>query len=311
MLKTGPMSRRAAVLFVALGVAWGIPYLLIKIAVDELAPEVLVLFRTGLAAVLLLPVALARGAVRPVLRRWMPLLAYTAAEVAVPWLFLNHAEQRLPSSTTGLLIATVPLFGVGLAFVTGRAERLGRTGWAGLVAGLVGVGALVGLDVSGSERVAVLQLLVVCVGYAIGPVILDRALGDLPAIGVVAASLAIVALVYLPIVLLAGSMPRQVPSADVLTSVVLLAVVCTAAAFLIMFALVGEIGPVRATAITYLNPAVSVLAGVLILDERITAVTVAGFVLVLLGSYLITRGSSARPDQRDGVLTATGTPVVP
>lgn len=289
MTHTGPVSRRAAWLFIALGIAWGIPYLLIKIAVAELSATELVLARTALAAALLLPAALSRGQVRPVLRRWRPVAAYVVVEIAVPWVFLNRAEQNLPSSTTGLLIAAVPLAGLVVAFASGRAERLGAAAWAGLGLGVLGVAALVGLDVGGSDLGAVLEVAVVVVGYAIGPAILARRLGDLPGLGVVAVSLTATAVLYVPVVLLVDGLPRALPSAPVVASVVTLAVVCTAAAFLMLFALVGELGPVRATTITYVNPAVAVLAGAVVLHERVTAWTLAGFVLVVLGSVLVNR----------------------
>ena len=288
------MSRRGLWLFVTLGVAWGIPYLLIKIAVTELSPAELVLARTTLAALLLLPIAALRGAIGPALRRWKPVAAFTLVEIAIPWLFLNRAETRLPSSTTGLLIAAVPLVGLLVAFLMGRAERLGRVGWLGLAFGFAGVAALVGLDVGGSDLVAVAELGVVVVGYAVGPAILARWLDDTPAIGVIAVALTATALIYLPIVALTGGLPTTMPSRSVVLSVLLLAVVCTALAFLVLFALVGEIGPVRATTITYVNPAVAVVAGVLVLNEPVTVWTVLGFALVVTGSVLVNRRPSAR-----------------
>src|ERR1700710_1189689 len=123
----GGMERRATVLFVGLGLAWGIPYLLTKVAIGGMSPELLVLLRTSLAALILLPFAAAKGVLRPVLRHPWALLAYALCEIAVPWLLIGHAEERIPSSTTGLLIAATPLVGVALAFATGRHERLGTT----------------------------------------------------------------------------------------------------------------------------------------------------------------------------------------
>ena len=312
--ETRTMNRRAALIFVALGVAWGIPYLLIKVAVAELPPETLVLARTALAAAVLLPIALARGAVLPVLRRWRPLLDYTVLEICIPWLFLTRAEQVLPSSTTGLLIAAVPVVASVLAVlgsrITGEArERLGAAGTGGLLLGILGVAALVGLDVGGSSVPAVAQVGLVVLGYAIGPMILRRYLSDLPGIGVVAVSLAGAALAYLPMVLAGPGLPTALPSANVLGSVIVLALVCTATAFLLLFALVNEIGPVRATAITYLNPAVAVVAGVAVLHETATIWTGIGFALVLTGSFLVTRRPAATPiDDRAAPQPAT-TPV--
>jgi len=283
------VTRRAIILFAALGLAWGIPYLLIKIAVGEISPAVLVLSRCALGALILLPLALARRQVIPVLKRWLPLLVYTLVELILPWGFLSTAEERLPSSTAGLLLAAVPLVGVAVAFFFGRPARLTGMNWLGILVGMLGVAALVGLDVSGSDLVGVAQLAVVVVGYALGPAILSRWMSDLPGVGVVAVSLAIAAVVYIPIVAVTGGWPAHLPSGGVIASVITLAVVCSAAAFLIMFALIAEVGPVRATTITYVNPAVAIVAGALVLGERITVWTVIGFVCVLAGSFLVTR----------------------
>jgi drug/metabolite transporter (DMT)-like permease len=217
------------------------------------------------------------------------MLAYTIVEIVLPWYFLSSAEQRLPSSTAGLLLATVPLAGVGIAFAMGRPERLSRTNWLGIVFGMIGVAALVGLDIAGSDLIAVAEMAVVVVGYALGPAILARWMSDLPGVGVVAVSLAATAVVYVPFVLFTGAWPAVWPSQQVILSIVVLAVICSALAFLLMVALVSEIGPVKATAITYVNPAVAIVAGVVVLGERVTVWTIVGFVLVLAGSYLVTR----------------------
>jgi drug/metabolite transporter (DMT)-like permease len=285
------VNRRAAVLFVALGLAWGIPYLLIKVAVEELNPLTLVLGRTALAAVLLLPIAFARRAVRPVLARWRPLVAYSLIEIVVPWLLLTRAEQHITSSLAGLLIAAVPFASVFVAIAFGRRERLGAMGLGGLLVGFAGVAFLVGVDVGGSQLGAVGEMAVVVVCYAIGAAMLGRWMSDLPGIGVVGVSVAIAALVYLPFAI--PALPSSVPSGKVVASVILLAVVCTASAFLLLFALVGEIGPVRATTITYLNPVVAVIAGALVLNEKITVWTVVGFGFVLTGCLGIGRSRRA------------------
>jgi len=273
-------------------VIWGIPYLMIRVAVRELAPVTLVFLRTGLAALLLVPIAAHRGELRPLLARWRPLLAYTAIEVAVPWVLLSRAETKLTSSLTGLLIAAVPLVGALIVSSSGDRERLGGRRWVGLFVGLCGVAAIVGLDLSHVNVVALVEIALVAVCYAVGPIILSRYLAGLPPLGVVAASLALSALVYAP--LAAFRWPSHAPSAHVVESVVGLAVVCSAAAFLIFFALIAEVGPVRATVITYVNPAVAAVVGVVLLSERLTAGMLLGFALVLAGSVLATgRGPEA------------------
>jgi len=254
------MNRRGALLFAAMCVIWGVPYLMIRVAVRELAPVTLVFGRTAIAALLLTPVALYRGELRPAFRLWAPLLAYTAVEVAIPWVLLARAETKLTSSLTGLLIAAVPLVGALVVTLTGERERLGRRSWLGLLIGIAGVAAIVGLDVGQVNGLALVEVACVAVGYAVGPIIFSRRLGDVPALGVVAASLVISAVVYAP--LAATHWPASTPSAHVLESVVGLAVVCTALAFLLFFALIARVGPVRATVITYVNPAVAAVLGV-------------------------------------------------
>jgi drug/metabolite transporter (DMT)-like permease len=280
------VTRRGWILFGAMCVIWGVPYLFIKIAVRDVSPATLVFGRTALAALLLLPLAAGRGQLRPLLARWFPVLLFAVVEIAVPWWLLARAEQHLSSSLTALLIAAVPLIGAVLARPTGSRERLGQRALAGLGLGLAGVATLVGFDTAGASLIAVAEAGAVAVCYAVGPIILDRRLRDLPALGVIAGSLAFGALVYAPIA--ATELPATVPSAEVLSAIVVLAVVCTALAFLVFFALIAEIGPVRATVITYVNPAVAAVAGVTFLGESFTAGMGAGFALILVGSTLAT-----------------------
>jgi drug/metabolite transporter (DMT)-like permease len=276
------MTRRAWLLFAAMCVIWGVPYLLIRVAVRELSPATLVFFRTGLSAALLLPIAARRGELRPLLPYWRPLLLFTALEVGVPWLLLSSAETRLSSSLAALLIAAVPLVAAAA-----MRERLDPRRLLGLVVGLAGVAAIVGLDARGAGLLPLLEIAVVVLGYATGPIVLSRRLGGAPALGVVTWSLVLVAVAYAPVA--AVQLPDTVPSGRVLASVAGLAVVCTALAFVLFFALIAEAGPVRATVITYVNPAVAAILGVALLDEPLTAGMAVGFVLVIAGSVLATR----------------------
>lgn len=280
-------------MFVAMSVIWGIPYLLIKVAVRDLGPDVLVFCRTGIGAALLLPLAALRHEIRPVLARWRPLLAYTVVELAMPWLLLAAAEERLSSSLAALLVSSVPLLGAVLAFSLGERGSLGRRNVAGLVVGLAGVGALVGFDVTGAELPSVAMVVAVAVGYAVGPVIFVRRLGDVPPLGVAALSLAICAVGFAPVAIV--HMDGAAPSGRAVLAVAVLGVVCTALAFVLFFALISELGPVKATVITYVNPAVAVLLGVAFLDERFGLATAAGFVLVLGGSFLATTRRPSQP----------------
>ena len=290
------MSRRGWVLFVAMGLIWGVPYLMIKVAVDELTPATLVLFRTAVAAAILLPLALARGQLRPVLPKWRPLLLFTVVEIAMPWLLLSNAERRLSSSLSGLLLAAVPLIGALIGWATGG-ERLGPRRILGLGIGILGVAALVGLDLSVDDVPALLQVALVAIGYAVGPFVLARYLTGVPGLGVIAAALTVTAVAYAPVGIL--QMPSHWPSAKVVWSVIGLGVLCTAIAFVVFFALIDEVGPVRATVITYVNPAVAVALGVIVLGEPMTVGIGVGFALVLGGSVLATwRGTSAEGSAR-------------
>ena len=285
------MTRRALLLFAAMSVIWGIPYLFIRVAVEEITPATLVFWRTAIAAGILLPIALTRTDLRPVLARWRWVVVFAAVEIAIPWVALGSAEQHISSSLAALLIAGVPLVGAVIALLTGGADRFGRAGVLGLLIGLVGVAAIVGADLGSSDLTALAQVGIVVVGYAIGPAILARRLDGLPTVAVMSLSLALCAVVFLPISL--PQWPATAPSTDALISVVVLAVVCTAAAFILFGALIEAIGPVRATVITYINPAVAAVLGVVVLNEIIAPSMIVGFVLVIIGSVLATRPARA------------------
>ncbi len=291
------MTRRGLLLFVAMSLIWGIPYLFIRIAVAELHPAVLVFARTGVAALILLPIALARDELRGLVRSWIPLVAFAAVEVGIPWLALASAEQRISSSLAGLLISAVPLVGVVIATALGNREHLGAASLIGLLMGLAGVAAIVGFDLRAPDWLALVEIGVVAVGYAVGPVILSRYLSQLPSVGVIAVALTGCALAYAPVAV--AQWPRSMPSTEVMASVAILAIVCTAIAFLLFFALIAEIGPVRATVITYINPAVAAVLGIAVLRENFTVGMAFGFVLVIAGSVLATRKRSPAPVERE------------
>ncbi|MGI8850967.1 MAG: EamA family transporter, partial [Acidimicrobiales bacterium] len=213
-----------------MGVVWGFPYLLIRVSVRYLSPATLVCARTAVAAAMLLPLAAIRGDLRPLLARWRPLAAYTLIEVSIPWLLLSDAERRLSSSLSGLLVAAVPLIGAVLVMIVGGEDRVDRRRMSGLVVGLVGVGVLLGFNVSAADLPSVGEVGLVAVGYAVGPMIAARKLHDSPTLGVVAVSLVITAVIYAPFAL--TGLPAAVPPGRVLLAVGALGVVCTAFAFM-------------------------------------------------------------------------------
>lgn len=285
------MTRRSWALFAALCVIWGVPYLLIRVAVRDVAPGTLVFLRTAIGGVALLPLALRTGGFGTVLRHWRPVLAFSVLEMAVPWLLLSDAERHLSSSMSGLLVAAVPLVGVVVARVSGAHERVDRLQLAGLLVGVLGVAMLVGLDLGRLPVGGLVEVAVVVAGYALGPVVMARSLADLPSVAVACTSLLVVAVGYLPY---AALRPPRHATAHTWWSVVTLGIVCTALAFVLFFALIAAIGPARATVITYVNPAVAVLLGVLFLGEPFTPGIGVGFPLVLAGSVLAARRRTAQ-----------------
>jgi drug/metabolite transporter (DMT)-like permease len=282
------VSRKGWLLFTALCVIWGVPYLFIRIAVRELPPPALVFLRTAPAALLLLPFAFRGGRLRPLLASWRWVLVYTVVELCIPWLLLSHAEESISSSLAGLLIATVPLIGAVLYRAAGVADHFDARRLAGLFIGFAGVAALVGLDLAGNAPLAIAEMGVVALCYASGPLIISRRLADLPALGVITASLVVTAVLYTPAGI--ATMPSSL-SAETVGSVVVLAVVCTVIAFLVFFALIREVGPSRSTVITYVNPLVAVLLGVALLSEPFTTGIAVGMPLILVGSVLGTAPS--------------------
>jgi drug/metabolite transporter (DMT)-like permease len=300
------VTPRGWVLFSAMSLIWGLPYLLIKVAVDELSPVSVVFLRCAIAAVVLLPIALARGVVRPVFSRWRPLLVYTAVEMALPWLLLGYAEKQLSSSLAGLMVAAVPLAAAVLARWFGGAQPLGATRLTGLLVGFGGVAALVGLDVHGASVPAIAAVVVVVISYAVGAFVISRHLTGASDLGVIAVSMVICAVFYGP----AGvaTLPAALPSTRVLVAVLGLGLICSATAFLVFFRLIAEVGPERATVFTYVNPLVAVALGVAVLGETITVAMGAGAALILAGSFLATRADRSRRARVEATAAAAGIP---
>lgn len=296
------MSKRGWLLFVSLCLIWGVPYLLIRIAVRDLDPVVVAGGRCAIGALVLLPITLRRGGLRPVLAHWKVLVIYTLVEIVGPWWLLGWSETRLTSSTAGLLIALVPLFTAILVTRLGH-DRLDRRRITGLVIGFAGVAALVGLDIDFGNLLAVAAAIGTAVGYAFGAMIIGRYLRDIPTLAVITGSLILSTVIYAPFVVL--NRPDSVP-AQAGWSVVALGLICTAGAFLVLFALVGEVGAARATVITYINPAVAIGLGVLLLDEPFTAGVAIGFPLVIVGAVLATgRSRAATPSPAEPVAPAS------
>jgi drug/metabolite transporter (DMT)-like permease len=285
------VSRRGWILFVSLGLIWGLPYLLIKVAVESLSTPMVVFGRLAVGAAILLPIAIFSRQLPRLSGHWRWVFAFAIVEMTFTWWALTWAEERISSSLAGLFIATVPLVTALLARRFGMDDRLTGSRLIGMGIGFVGVAALVGLDVSGGDLLSVAALVITVLGYSIGPIIVDRRLQDVPSLAVIAVSLTINAVIYAPFAWI--TRPTEPVPAVAWGSTILLGALCTALAFLIFFALIAEVGPSRTTLITYVNPAVAVLLGILVLGEPITLGLVIGFPLVLLGSFLATRRAPA------------------
>lgn len=292
------MTARGWALFSLMGVLWGIPYLMIKVAVDEVSPSMVVFVRCALGAALLLPFAIRQGGLpHVVLQHWRPMLAFAVIEVIGPWWTLTDAERHLSSSTAGLLIAGVPIVSVLLARFFGDTERLGARRMTGLALGLGGVGVLTVPHLTGGNALSLAEVLITVIGYATAPLIMARHLKQVPTLQLIAPVLLLSAIVYAPAAALTA--PAALPSPSALISLAALGVICTALAFVAFLELIREVGPTRATVFTYVNPAVAVAAGAVFLDERLTPAILSSFALILAGSFLAT-ASSASPASRGG-----------
>jgi drug/metabolite transporter (DMT)-like permease len=286
------------VLFLVMSVIWGVPYLLIKVAVGEVSPVMVVFARCVVGAALLLPWTIARGQLRPALRHWKGLLLFTVLEMTMPWLLLSYAEQSLSSSLTGLLVATVPFVAALAGRLAGEEERLTPVRLLGMGIGVVGIVALLGLDIEGVTLLALVAVALTVIGYATGPLVITRALPDVPGTAASSIALFITAVVYAPFALPQLDQVADASSEAVL-SLVGLGAVCTALALALFFVLIREVGPQRALVITFVNPAVAVLLGVLLLDEPFTLGIAVGLPLVLIGCVLATRRSPDRTERSE------------
>lgn len=285
------MSRRAWLAFAAMSLIWGVPYLLIRIAVRHgVTPGMLAFGRVALAAVVLLALAWRAGTLPTLRGHWGVLLAYAVAEVVVPFSMIALGEERVASSLTAILISTVPLLVAVLALRFDRSQRPTPVRALGLLLGFGGVVALVGIDVAGrtSELLGAGAILLGALGYAIGPMLVRLHLTELDPRATMGASLAIAAVLLAPYAAL--DRPHAVPPVGAIACVVVLGLLCTALAFVVYTVLIAEAGTSRATVITYINPIVAVVLGVTLLGEQLGPGAIAGLLLILAGSWLSTDG---------------------
>lgn len=282
------MSWRAWITFAALCVVWGVPYFFIKLAVSELSPACVAWTRITLAAAILVPIAARRGVLRPVLEHKGAVCTFAFAELVVPFFLIAFGEQWISSSLAGILIATVPLMVILIAPWFGVRERLDPRRLLGLAIGFSGVVALLGLDPGHGPMLAagVALLLISAVGYAVGPLVVQRHLADVDELGALAASLVVASVVLFPVAL--ATAPDHMPSMLALSSVATLGIMCTAVALLLYFYLIHETGAARASIVAYVSPAIAAILGVLVLHEPFGIGSLAGLAMILFGSWLAT-----------------------
>lgn len=283
------MSKTGWTRFAILGFIWGIPYLFLKVAVEEISPAVVVLGRVGIGALILLPIALHRRVLFIPRKYWPFVLLYAVTELIGPWYFITAAEQKITSGLAGLLIATTPIWAALLASIFGDKSVWHTSRLFGLIVGFIGVIAVVGIEsLSGRQDiVAIGMVILAAMGYAYAINMITRRIPDVSGLGLNTWAMIITAIAFLPFAI--ATWPATTPSLEAMGSVVVLGVVCTAIAFVVFFKLVAEVGPPRASLITYLNTAVAVLLGVVILDEPFTLGIAIGLPLVLIGSYFASR----------------------
>jgi len=283
-------------LFLGAGVAWGMPYFFIAVALHGFSTVSIVWLRVAIAVAILLPLAIRRNVLRPAIRAWPWVVAFAVLEMVGPWYFITEAERSISSSLVGLLITAVPFIA---AFVVGL--RGDKSAWhpktvLGLFIGLAGVVSLVGLDVFAGviALFPVILVLLAAIGYAVAPIIANERMSDVPTLGVITLSLIVVVFVYT--IPAAFTLPADIaagPTTNQWLSVMVLGAVCSALAFVVFFALIKEIGPARATLITYVNLLVAMILGVVFLQEPVTIGIAVGLPLVVLGSYLASQRRTA------------------
>jgi drug/metabolite transporter (DMT)-like permease len=303
----GPMTRRSWILMALLAATWGASYMFIKVGLRDFSAGFIVCGRTALAAVVLLPVALRRDALRGLRGHGWDILVLALLQIVAPFLLITVGEHDIPSALAGILVASAPIFTALIAPLVDEDERARGWALAGVAVGIVGVALLFGVDLSGDAAALIAGLMVLVAGlcYGLGGLELKRRMtGSQPA-GIAAATMATSTLLTLPLAILT---PPRSAGLDSIASLLALGALGTGLAFLIFYTLIAEVGPGRASLVAYLAPGFSVGYGVAVLGESITAGTVAGLALILAGSYL---GAEGRPPWRRRAQPAGAPAVAP
>ena len=286
------MSRKSAIIFALVGFLWGIPYLFIKVAVDEAngyAPAIVVFGRVLIGAAILIPLAIKDRSIFDAFRGIKYVAFYALLEMVIPWILIGTAEQKISSGLAGLLIASVPIWSNIITYFQGDEDALKANRLLGIGIGFIGVVLIVGIETltGSSDPLSILMVIVAAIGYAYAIIMIRSKLPDVSGIAINAVAMALTAIFYLPFTF--ALWPDHTVSREATYSVIALGIFSTGIAFAIFFTLLADIGPTRASLVTYWNTAIAVVLGVLILSEPLTIGISVGLPLVMLGSWLVNR----------------------
>ena len=284
------MSRKSWFMFLATGFLWGIPYLLIALLVDDAIPaSIVVVSRTVIGAAVLIPVAARRGTLKPALKAWKYVLPYAVGEMFIPWILITNAEKNINSGLAGLLIATVPIWSTILSSMKGDKSVWHSSRLFGMLVGFIGIVLVVGVEslTGKADFLSIVMVLIPAMTYAWAVIMVNQKIPHIDGIAINGIAMAMTALFYLPIAFF--QLPDQMISGKSIASLIALGLFPTALAFVIFFILIKDIGPARASLVTYLNTAFAVVLGIIFHGERPTLGTYLGLPLVLIGSYFASR----------------------
>jgi drug/metabolite transporter (DMT)-like permease len=283
------VTQKGLILFLLTGFFWGLPYFFIAIALDSFSTPSIVFLRVFLGALVLIPYAIYAGGLAKALKAWPYVVFFAVTEMVVPWWLITEAGKHNPSGLSGLLVATVPFFVVAILaifFKDRKALRLRPL--TGMLIGFAGVAALVGVDsfTGAIEPLYVLFVILASLGYGIAPIVANRKLKDVSSASMIGMSMVIVSVVYAPFAVPNLGAEFAQASAQSLIAILVLGLICSAAAFVLFFKLIKEIGPAKASLITYVNTAVALFLGIVFLGEPITIGLLIGLPLITVGLVL-------------------------
>lgn len=283
------MTRRGWGLFALVGALWGVPYLFMKVAVEELSTPLIVFARVLIGALVLIPLAFYMKTLTPALKYWRYILLYAVLEMVIPWSLITSSQRDLSSGVVALLVATVPIWATFFAHYSGDTTAAHRTRIFGIAIGLLGIALIVGIESLNdvANIFALFSVLVAAFSYAWAVNMITSKAPDASGVAINGIAMAISTAIFAPFAL--TNLPKSTPSSDAILATIGLGVLCTAIAFWIFFKVLDEIGPARASLVVYPNTAIAVVLGIILLDEKLTLAIAIGLPLVLVGSYFASR----------------------